>query len=75
MIDDVGGITGYVRFIRSLHMDEEIQKRMEEKQIDKDEAADELSDELDPYTDREGSLEWASIFDWKEGLQSIGNMF
>ena len=75
MIDDVGGMTGYVRFIRSLHMDEEIQKRMEEKQIDKDEAADELSDELDPYTDREGSLEWASIFDWKEGLQSIGNMF
>ena len=55
LVDDVGGISGYVRFLRSLHPEEEKQYWGE---------AD-IPDNWS-YDDVKGSLEWAKSLGWKD---------
>lgn len=75
VMDDAGGLHGYVRFLRSLHHEEEIQRIMNSKNISQEEAEEEFADMISPYTDRESSLNWASIFSWKEKMQNEKSMF
>ncbi|MDD3339256.1 MAG: hypothetical protein PHS82_10420, partial [Lachnospiraceae bacterium] len=64
VLDDVGGIGGYVQFLRGIN-----QKGHKE---DRDE--DDWSEEYGMYADKEGSLEWAKSLGWSKRRISNKNM-
>ena len=74
LLDDAGGTYGYFRFLRSLHIDGKTKK--DNNTFYTDEYGVRMNeDDLEMYTDRQSSLESASIFGWKEKLQVPKEMF
>ena len=57
LVEDAGGVYGYIQFLRAIHPEEEYHAFMEGLPIYSDNG---------PYEDRESSLQWAYGLDWTE---------
>ena len=64
MLDDVGGINGYVMFLKGINQSK--------KSDDADD--DEYGDEYGMYEDKQASLEWAKSLGWSKRRVSNKNL-
>ncbi len=68
VLDDVGGIRGYVQFLKGIHQPAKKRGRAEADVWEEEE------EDYGPYEDKAGSLEWARSLGWSRRRSSCQNL-